>query len=319
MLILVYGLPAEGTEITTTVTESGYGLLETLGHVDFQQPGSGEFFIGSENPGVAPVNSWFAIFGQFFDHGLDLIGKGGNGKITIALDTSDPLYGTIGPDGQPVTKITISRATIDGTDANGDPNYVNHTSPFIDQSQTYGSVDQITQLLRKWESTDSGTSYHAGMELYDGTTLADTWTRRWPDGTTTEVRDTLPTLNELRDHVLDTGRAALTWEDVNDYRNRDANGQVSTGNSGHALILDMNPRFDFAHLNPDDLRGDTDWDSNVTSEVNQAIAELNASGVRNFGTATADVLGFTSGAAFAHAWNGTFLWDLDQPLLRERL
>ena len=66
--------------IVTTVTESGYGLLETLGHVDFQNPTSGEFFIGSENPGVAPVNSWFAIFGQFFDHGLDLIGKGGNGQ-----------------------------------------------------------------------------------------------------------------------------------------------------------------------------------------------------------------------------------------------
>ena len=137
----------------TIVSESGYGLLETLGHIDFQNPTSGEFFIGSENPGVAPVNSWFAIFGQFFDHGLDLIGKGGNGKITIALDPSDPLYGTIGPDGQPVTKMTVSRATIAGTDANGDPNYVNHTSPFIDQSQTYGSVAQITDLLREWVTT----------------------------------------------------------------------------------------------------------------------------------------------------------------------
>ena len=37
-------------------------------------------------PGVAPVNSWFGIFGQFLDHGLDLIGKGGQGTtIRIAL------------------------------------------------------------------------------------------------------------------------------------------------------------------------------------------------------------------------------------------
>ncbi len=171
---------------STTVSESGYGLLETLGHIDYQNPNSGEYFIGSENPGVAPVNSWFGIFGQFFDHGLDLIGKGGQGtKITISLAATDPLYGALGPDGQPVTKITVGRATVAGADANGDPNYVNHTSPFIDQSQTYGSVDQITQLLRKWVSTDGDVTYHAGMELFDGATLVDTWTRRWPDGSTT--------------------------------------------------------------------------------------------------------------------------------------
>ncbi len=298
------GTPANGTAIVTTVSESGYGLLETLGHIDFQNPTSGEFFIGSENPGVAPVNSWFAIFGQFFDHGLDLIGKGGNGKITIALDPSDPLYGTIGPDGQPVTKMTISRATIAGTDANDDPSYVNHTSPFIDQSQTYGSVAQITDLLREWVTTD-GTTYHAGMELFDGTTLVDSWDRRWPDGTVEAVHDTLPTLNELRDHVLDTSRAALTWEDVANFRNRDANGQlldsdagtlgVQTAGSGHALILDMNPRFDLAHLNPNDGKVLTNWDDAVTSNVNQAIIDLNATGVRNAGAVDADVLGFTSG------------------------
>ncbi len=245
------GLPfisfVEGEPIVTTLENSGYGLLETLGHVDFQNPASGEYFIGSENPGVAPVNSWFGIFGQFFDHGLDLIGKGGNGKITIQLETTDPLYrapGTNGPGDPGNTAITVTRATIAGTDANGDPNYVNHTSPFIDQSQTYGSVDQITQLLRKWESTDGGASYHAGIELFDGATLVDAWERRWPDGTSTWVNDTLPTLNELRQHVSVTGRDALTWEDVLDYRNRDASGQVSGGNSGHALIVDMNPHFD---------------------------------------------------------------------------
>ena len=27
----------------------------------------------------APFNSWFTFFGQFFDHGLDLVTKGGNG------------------------------------------------------------------------------------------------------------------------------------------------------------------------------------------------------------------------------------------------
>ncbi len=337
-------VPADNTAIVTTLTESGYGLLETLGHIDYQNPTSGEFFIGSENPGVAPVNSWFAIFGQFFDHGLDLIGKEGNGKITIALDVNDPLYrapGTNGPLDQGNTKITVTRAAIDnqyivdagnnnvsragvdgkwgtaddyqslgadnlvgGTGLDADvlapqtPTYINHTSPFIDQSQTYGSVDQITQLLRKWvpdASTASTTDYKAAMELFDGGTLVDTWTRRWPDGSTSEVHDTLPTLNELRDHVLDTNRAALTWEDVSNYRNRAADGSLAVGDSGHALILDMNPRFDIAHLNPNDGRLDTNWDDLVAGKVSQAIADLNATGVRNAGTATTDVLGFTGG------------------------
>ena len=64
------------------------------------------------NPGVAPVNGWFALFGQFFDHGLDFVGKGADGtKITINLSPDDPMYGVIDPTtGQPATKIVIIRA-----------------------------------------------------------------------------------------------------------------------------------------------------------------------------------------------------------------
>ncbi|MEQ1714962.1 MAG: peroxidase family protein, partial [Hyphomicrobium sp.] len=259
---------AEGQVIVTD-----YGLLAGAGHVDYQHP-TAEVFIGSENPGVAPSNSWFAIFGQFFDHGLDLIGKGGQGTtIKIALADDDPLYGVIGPDGQPTTSITISRATVAGADTNGDPNYINHTSPFIDQSQTYGSSDQITELLRKWVSTDGGATYHAGLELFDGASLEQTWTRKWPDGSTTEVRDTLPTLSELRDHVLDTGRAEITWEDVADFRNRNDAGQIDAGNSGHALILDMQMRFDTAHLDSTQAVGG----STVNDLVDAAVITLNNS------------------------------------------
>ena len=59
----------------------------------------------------------------------------------------------LGPDGRPVTEITINRATVQTVDANGSE-YINHVSPFIDQSQTYGSDVQRTQLLREWVSTD---------------------------------------------------------------------------------------------------------------------------------------------------------------------
>jgi hypothetical protein len=40
----------------------------------------------------APFNSWFTLFGQFFDHGLDLVNKGGSGTVFVPLQPDDPLY-----------------------------------------------------------------------------------------------------------------------------------------------------------------------------------------------------------------------------------
>ena len=39
----------------------------------------------------APFNLWFVFFGQFFDHGLDLVQKGGSGTVFIPLQPDDPL------------------------------------------------------------------------------------------------------------------------------------------------------------------------------------------------------------------------------------
>src|SRR5215510_4045550 len=36
----------------------------------------------------APFNLWFVFFGQFFDHGLDLVQKGGSGTVFIPLPTA---------------------------------------------------------------------------------------------------------------------------------------------------------------------------------------------------------------------------------------
>ncbi|MEQ1617431.1 MAG: peroxidase family protein, partial [Terricaulis sp.] len=301
---------------------SDYGLLGTLGHTDYQktlangapdptQSGSADSFIGAENPGVAPTNGWFALFGQFFDHGLDFIDKSSGKTIKIALAQDDPLYGVLGPDGRPVTAITITRATPAGADVNGDVAYVNHTSPFIDQSQTYGSSDQMTNLLRKWVSDDGGETYHAGMNLFDGTTLATQWKR--PDGSLTN--DTLPTLNELRDHVLDTQRDGLTWEDVSNLRNRDANGAVTTGASDQALLLDMNPRFDGAHLDAATAIGA----STVATLVDDAVITLNAnlastiSGMPGNGALNPTRVG--AGDSFAQELDGRITLHLGEDLV----
>ncbi|SHF58961.1 Ca2+-binding protein, RTX toxin-related [Loktanella atrilutea] len=257
-LIEGHGIDVTGLNNGDTLIDlsmNPYGILAEIGVPDRQNASNGEYFAESQNPGVAPTNGFFAVFGQFFDHGLDFIGKGSSGtKITIPLDPSDPLYGVIGQDGRPTTSITISRANVDHVDENGVPLYQNHTSPYIDQSQTYGSVAQITQILREWvENPNNPGHYIPGARLLDGDK-----TVAWVDGFGNATTSTLPTLTELRAHILETGRADLTWADVLDLRQRDADGQladtdaatagVQPGGSGHALLLDMNPRVDGAHL-----------------------------------------------------------------------
>ncbi len=240
------------------------GLNGDIGANGFVADGTvnDEYFFGSINPGVAPVNGWFALFGQFFDHGLDFIGKGADGtKITINLSPDDPMYGVIDPtSGMPATKIVISRANISGFTADGTPQWNNHTSPFIDQSQTYGSNAEVTNLLREWVLDPLTGTYKMGARMLDGTQTVE-WTNAWGDTT----RATLPTLNELRQAVLATGRDALTWDDVLDLRMRDEHGKlidfdaatagVQAKGSGEPLLLDMNPVFDgkhlFSALNPD--------------------------------------------------------------------
>jgi Ca2+-binding RTX toxin-like protein len=267
-----------------TVADNGLGQVDTQARLA-ASAGQDDHFIGGLNPGVAPSNGFFVLFGQFFDHGLDFIGKASGQTIKIALAQDDPLYGMLGPDGQPVHEITVSRATVAKMDANG-AEYVNHTSPFIDQSQTYGSHEQLTNLLREWvpdATTAATTDFHAGMNLFDGQTLATAWKKA--DGSTTH--NTLPTLNELNAHVVATGRDALTWEDVLDLRNRDASGHVATGaaagNSGSALLLDMNPRFDAAHLHAGTGFIDSNHDGHLNGGelsqvqvVDNAIATLHA-------------------------------------------
>jgi len=93
----------------------------------------------------APFNGWMTLFGQFFDHGLDLVGKGGYGTVYIPLQKDDPLYveggntnfmaltrATLGPDGQPVNKVT----------------------PLVDQNQTYTSNPSAQVFHREYEMRD---------------------------------------------------------------------------------------------------------------------------------------------------------------------
>ncbi|MEQ1618050.1 MAG: peroxidase family protein, partial [Terricaulis sp.] len=137
---------------------------------------SGNLFIANVTPDAglsAPFNSWFTFFGQFFDHGLDLVSKGGNGFVYIPLQADDPLI-LVGPDGMPGTgdEITnpgqqfmlLTRATqFNGPGANGifgDADDTAHeaqntTTPFVDQNQTYSSHPAHQVFLREYARFDS--------------------------------------------------------------------------------------------------------------------------------------------------------------------
>ena len=92
----------------------------------------------------ASYNGWFTLFGQFFDHGLDLVSKGGNGTVYIPLQPDDPLYN---PDSPHTNFMAMTRATV-GEGAG------NVTTPWVDQNQTYTSNASHQLFLREYEMVD---------------------------------------------------------------------------------------------------------------------------------------------------------------------
>ena len=106
----------------------------------------------------APFNQWMTFFGQFFDHGLDLVTKGGSGTVFIPLQPDDPLF----VPGSPNNFMVLTRATNqpgpDGILGTADDihEHANTTSPFVDQNQTYSSHPSHQVFLRAYELDASG-------------------------------------------------------------------------------------------------------------------------------------------------------------------
>jgi len=122
----------------------------------------------------APFNAWMTFFGQFFDHGLDLISKGGNGTVYIPLQPDDPLV-TVGPDGVAGTGdevpasqqfMVLTRSTdLNGAGAGNEAR--NTTTPFVDQNQTYTSHGSHQVFLREYATSPEGKTVATG-HLLDG-------------------------------------------------------------------------------------------------------------------------------------------------------
>ncbi|UTW07475.1 peroxidase family protein [Pseudomonas benzenivorans] len=158
--------------------DAGFGTLApdgTLLDLDgIPVPAGQSLFLPNTAPDEglsAPFNSWFTFFGQFFDHGLDLVQKGGSGLVFIPLQPDDPLI-THGPDGVAGTGdeltnpgqqfMVLTRATNqpgpDGILGTADDvhEHLNQTSPFVDQNQTYSSHPSHQVFLRAYELNADG-------------------------------------------------------------------------------------------------------------------------------------------------------------------
>ncbi len=106
----------------------------------------------------APFNSMFTFFGQFFDHGLDLVTKGG-GTVFVPLQPDDPLFNQ-GPNFMILTRATNqpgpdgvvgdNPATPQDESADDIQEATNTTTPFVDQNQTYTSHPSHQVFLREY-------------------------------------------------------------------------------------------------------------------------------------------------------------------------
>src|SRR5215831_17773292 len=124
---------------------------------------------------TAPFDAWFTFFGQFFDHGLDLVTKGGNGTVFVPLKADDPLvagadgiFGTA-DDLPPQLRFMVeSRATMlpgpDGIQGTADDIHENEntTTPFVDQNQTYSSHPSHQVFLRAYAIGADGQPHATG-------------------------------------------------------------------------------------------------------------------------------------------------------------
>ena len=141
----------------------------------------GTLQIPNQSPDIGlspPFNGMMALFGQFFDHGLDLISKGG-GTVFVPLQPDDPLY----VPGSPTNFMVLSRAVnsrgpgADGILGNADDDlrgHTNTTTPFVDQNQTYTSHPSHQVFLREYQMID-GKPLSTGR-LLNGEHGAGNWT-----------------------------------------------------------------------------------------------------------------------------------------------
>ena len=103
----------------------------------------------SPNGNTSPTSGIFTIFGQFFDHGLDHVGKSSTDLVYMPLNSDDPLYSS----GSPTNFMAMARTILGNGQVESpgmEPAGDNSTTPYIDQNQTYTSHPSHQVFLREY-------------------------------------------------------------------------------------------------------------------------------------------------------------------------
>jgi Ca2+-binding RTX toxin-like protein len=162
-------------------------------------------FINNVTPDAglsAPFNTWMTLFGQFFDHGLDLVGKSAvSGTVFIPLQPDDPLYVPGGHTNFMVLTRATNQAGADGVLGTADDIHQasNSTTPFVDQNQTYTSHPSHQVFLREYALGVDGKLHATGALL---------------DSIGADGSHHMPTWADVKANALKLG-ILLTDEDVN--------------------------------------------------------------------------------------------------------
>jgi Animal haem peroxidase/RTX calcium-binding nonapeptide repeat (4 copies) len=155
---------AHAATVVAQAPSLAYDALIANSGITLSPDGSIDIINKSPDIGLSPsFNGFMTFFGQFFDHGLDLVPKGGNGSVYIPLLPDDPLY----VEGSSTNFMVVSRIL---------PNAANITTPFVDQNQTYTSHASHQVFLREY-------IMDAGMPIATGHLLggSDGGLPKWAD------------------------------------------------------------------------------------------------------------------------------------------
>jgi Animal haem peroxidase/RTX calcium-binding nonapeptide repeat (4 copies) len=221
----------------------------------------GDGVIPNVNPdGGAPFNQWFTFFGQFFDHGLDLVNKGESGTVFIPLQPDDPLY----IPGSSENFMVLTRATNqpgpDGVLGTADDlhEHISQTTPFVDQNQTYTSHPSHQVFLREYALDEMGRPVATGR-LLDGSAGG------------------LPTWGDVKAQARNLLGIDLTDSDVTDLPllATDAYGQFVPGAKGFAQVVMAGPDGEAGTLDDFLFEGDASAPISTTGAVRTGHAFLN--------------------------------------------
>jgi hypothetical protein len=248
-IVMYSGNMADSTDLGGGIFRGTTGSLHNAAGEVVDEVGNAILTVLNNAPdGVsAPNNSWLTLFGQGFDHGLDHITKGGNGKVYIPLLPGDPLYDPA--PGARTNFMVVTRASA---------NAVNTTTPWIDMNQAYGSSPSFQVFLREYKLDALGQPVATGRLLGGvngglpnwadikrqaaamlGIQLTDEWVGDSPQIVTDEFGRFISGANGMPQVEFNIGTAL---DPVYEYRSGSALTPLSlvgAEKTGHAFLLDI--------------------------------------------------------------------------------